>query len=86
MMRTTKRRVEEPAERRAEERSMFEGTMDEMINDGASSDVAAVGPNEGCGCACIREWLRVELRMPITIVLPLVPITMVPKMKVQTPD
>ena len=56
--------------------------MDEVSSDvapsGRTKDVVVRGYE--------RVWLRVEMRMPITIVLPLVPITIVPKMKVQTPD
>jgi hypothetical protein len=58
-----------------------------MMNDGASSDVAPSGRTKDAVVRVYgRMWLRVELRMPITIVLPLVPITMVPQMKVQPPD
>jgi hypothetical protein len=70
-----------------DERAMNEGTM----NDGASSDV----PRRAEERTTIRddvvvrgyERLRscVEMRMPITIVSPMVPITMV-LTKVQTPD
>ena len=55
--------------------------------DEVSSDVAPSGRTKDVVVRVYeRMRLRVETMMPITIVLPLVPITMVPKMKVQTPD